>query len=227
MMKSRLFSLLTLACLSFNTAKADVLLSNLDEPLFTDPDVIIGSTGSPLDLLMIGQSFTTSANDWIVNSIDLSLGGLSGTNLLSVTLWETDAAGEVDNISGSPIRTFNLPAGDLTGGYAVFNLSLSAPVLLAADSTYFIIMTNGTAEDMTTINIGSTLSMTYTGVGSIPAIHTYAYNYSDAPEVYMYDDGYPSLFAVNGTVVPEPSAYAALIGLGALGFATYRRRKNA
>ena len=33
-------------------------------------------------------------------------------------------------------------------------------------------------------------------------------------------------FSVSGTAVPEPSTYAALFGVGALGFAAYRRRRT-
>ena len=200
------------------TAGAEILLSTLaDTP---DPqsasDGTIGGAGV---LSLIGESFTTSSNAWDVSSIDLALGSSTGTVDLSVELWSADVSGHL----GSELYTLTTTTTDFSGSVSPVNFTSTSAIALAADTKYFIVVTNGSSSGTTSIVLDYTTSLSYTGVGSIPATNTFAYAYK-GDTTNSYADGAPSLFAVNGTAVPEPSTCAAVLGLGALGFGALKRK---
>ena len=216
-MKFHIPFLFAVAALFPATAGAEILLSSLaDTPDSNSADGAIGGAGT---LNMLGQAFTTNSNAWDISSIDLAIGSSVGTVDLSVELWSADVSGHL----GSELYTLTTTTADFTGSVAPVNFTSTSAIALAADTEYFIVLTNGSTSGTTSIVWNYATSISYTGVGSIPATNNFTYALK-TDGITNYGNGTPALFAVNGTAVPEPSTCAAILGLGALGLGALRRK---
>lgn len=216
-------SLVTLI-LTAAPAMAEVLVSNLEET--QDYPATLGGSGS-YDNTTLGIAFTTSSDSWLVDSLDLVVGSATGSPDLTVSLWQTNLDGTIDFTSGA-VTSFTRSDADpySTDLLAVYNFSTSTTTL-AADTTYFITVTNNTGTS-SSINWGLTASDSYSGYGSLVSGGNACYSaWVDGTENYWFIADYQTpIFAVNGSVVPEPATCAAFMGLGVLGLAIYRRRKG-
>ena len=70
--------------------------------------------------------------------------------------------------------------------------------------------------------------MTPAGSGIPVPVIQYAWSVNDAGLIVGTGDfnGAQHGFLLTPTAIPEPSTYAALVGLGVLGFSVHRRRKE-
>jgi hypothetical protein len=112
--------------------------------------------------------------------------------------------------------------------YTAVGTSFAPEQAFAPNTTY-----NGTYSFTRTAQDHLTMSVAFTG----GALSGYSFTRVDeAPSTFAFDiiafqmssntaDGF-TLSAVNVSAIPEPSAFAALAGLGGLGFAAIRRRRR-
>lgn len=145
--------------------------------------------------------------------------GLAGT-------WVEPSAGVNPNQSADPfselIASTSSPALKLFGGADVSNVGLTA-----AGSPVKWIWFSANYTGLTFTNITSTL----TDPNSYFADFTGDYAASSTTTGWIHASGGDAFFTINSlsvtasvSAIPEPSTYAAWAGLGALGFAAWRRR---
>jgi autotransporter-associated beta strand protein len=72
----------------------------------------------------------------------------------------------------------------------------------------------------------SATSVSYTSIANV-GIENLAFLGGDRNAYFQFSDGGTNLQVVVASVIPEPSAFAVLAGLGALGFSATRRRRRA
>src|SRR5262245_1561596 len=102
-----LFAITTLAS---TTVWADVLVSNLTEPLRTDTPI-----GNPE--FWSGQSFSTGGNDYQLDSIAAIVGNGANSPQVVAELRKSDINGEIDVTAGGLLTTFTAP--DMSGATSV------------------------------------------------------------------------------------------------------------
>jgi len=189
---------------------ADVLVSNTAQPL-RGTTVI---SASPLDQFA-AQSFSTDANAYQLNSIDLVLGNQTADSLPFATL-HADVAGSV----GGVLTSFGVSGIGSGTPSLVMLMAVGSPLTLAPSTTYWIVLGEaGTGS----FGFSYAQGNSQVGPGSLGA-----YRYSvDAGLTWGSagtDD--PHLLGVNVTPVPEPSTYAlmlmGLLGIG-IGGRAYRQ----
>ncbi|MFO1489179.1 MAG: choice-of-anchor R domain-containing protein [Verrucomicrobiota bacterium] len=214
-MKPRILALsLALACFSLQQSRADVVVSNLGEPISPTYD----SWGVFLNN-WVGMKFTTGSNSpsWSLASVDMMLVG--GVGLLNNDLTVRIHA---DN-SGQPgLSLFSLtgpePAGDNLP--AILNYVPTAPATLASQTSYWLVAS--------TINSHYGWTMTEPYSGNDTGLDGWSIDdgiifTQDQGSSWIYYNDEPALFAINTTVVPEPGTFA-LLGLGAAALLARRRR---
>lgn len=190
------------------------------------------SSGTPRSdgAYTVGNTFTvSSASNLEVTALgvmDVSLDGFLGT--VQVGLWNASGTTLLASITSG----FN--SGNTTVGNYRFQ-TLGAPVTLTANTTYLIGALvggpgNGNFETFVDNNGAAAISTT-------PAAATYltlgasVFNIGATLAAPTTAGGAPvgrwGPANLQFSAVPEPSTYAALFGLGALGFAAWRRRRTA
>ena len=157
----------------------------------------------------------------------------------SSTLYSSD-------YSSGIIRTYNIanngaviydPWASGLGADSAFGVALFESTLFVSDAVHGSIRSynvNTRAENTPFLTgllqprglavVGSTLFVAEFGgnkIGAYDAVTGTAINAS-----FITGLNGPTYFAVLGGAIPEPSTYATLAGLAALGFATFRRRRR-
>jgi autotransporter-associated beta strand protein len=184
------------------TGKTTVLAGNL-----------ILATGAALASTSIevakDAKFTNNTSSALTKTFTLEEGAsLVGAFAASASGTTTVTANLSDgNFSTIAFGTFNKNNGTLNLVLSNVTADYSGTVFSGTfgTSSYDKVSVSGTALD----KVGSVFSATIAGV------------------TYSYDDSQNSLTITGASAIPEPSTYAALAGLGILGFAVYRRRRQA
>lgn len=190
-----------------------VLVSNLAQSTN-----ISYSIASPTRLLSTG--FTTGTTGMSLTSATVALWESGGNQTAIAYLFSNNGGVPTSTDSGGLLATSD-SVTILGGPGANFVLTFSSPPILSADTTYhlavgapsnfaYFVSTPSTAETgLTGWSIADNVTRTLdSGV-------TWAVYQSESLK-----------FSLNGAAIPEPSTYAALFGLVALGFAVYRRRRR-
>jgi hypothetical protein len=198
--------ILTMLAATVAASAQTVYLSSLSSP--NDGGTIYRDNTS-----FIGQRFTTdaSAASFTLNSVSLAIAGAYEINDFTVSLM-TDSG---SNTPGALIGTLTgsiSPTGSGTFDYTTTGINL------VAGTSYWVTMgfTSGAGyfgSPRTTDLSGATGPWTLNGRAT-----TFAGNWS-------YYGGDNALMSITATPIPEPSTYAALAGLLALGLVVYRRRR--
>jgi autotransporter-associated beta strand protein len=156
-----------------------------------------------------GATFTNNTSSALTKTFTLEEGAsLVGAFAASASGTTTVTANLSDgNFSTIAFGTFNKNNGTLNLVLSNVTADYSGTVFSGTfgTSSYDNVSVSGTALD----KVGSVFSATIAGV------------------TYSYDDSQNSLTITGASAIPEPSTYAALAGLGILGFAVYRRRRQA
>lgn len=199
-----------LALASVGVAQAQVFLTFSGG---SGSEVVITWT-SPIEYTLNSSTAISAKNPTFVfqavpnsQSIFLTAGAVGGV----APTYTSTGAGSTDGLQ--TINTFSTPN--------TFNAVTANDVVFY--STNDIANTFLTAGDVITLSAGS---LQYTGVtttsagynGALPADGYYNTFIADGSSTYASNLG-------NGSAVPEPSSYAMLAGLGALGLVVGRRRR--
>ena len=177
-----------------------------------------------------------SFGQWFGNSSEASISG--GT--LEVNSTASDARGAFivlapEAFPSAGTFTLNYDITAFTQGAA----ANSATVRVFTGSGYDLTLSSGNAlilnpqtgsvtpQGSATAALAASTSVTGTGPGSLP----FTRGSDDAVAIFFGVSGaafpFPSMSVDNVSVVPEPHEYAALAGLGLLGFAVWRRSRRA
>jgi hypothetical protein len=181
---------------------------------------------------------TASRGDWNANGGELvsaSVGGFEAANfqineINGLTQWSTSfdfSVNDVTSFSSFNVRFF----GDGTDAFQVRaqdevlrwtpsgGSSTDAALVLTADTTYnFLITRDGDLVDFY-VN-GTAIFSDVDPVSTMTALQIALFNTNADPAPAFTLDN----FVVTDAVVPEPSTYAMILGLFALGFIAWRRR---
>ena len=190
-----------------SSARADVLISNIDVP--------IRSVTTVSQELWAGQSFATDGQAYKLTSIDLLLGALAGAPSLVAEL-HADAAGS----PGSTLARYLL-AGIGAGAPALFTMPGSF-LDLSANTTYWIVLG---ATGRGSFGWAYAEGNSQAGPGSIGA---YRYSSDAGGSWGGAGTDNPYNVRINVAAVPEPQTVTlillGLLGLGACRFLAHRRR---
>jgi PEP-CTERM motif len=180
---------------------AGVVIDNLSQP-------VGGQDGT--GLTNAGNIFTTGAVPEGLEDVILLLNGDLGGSLSDVGLFSS-----VAGLPGSELVSFGSVTPTLAGDNP-YTLTPSAPITLAADTQYFLLVTYSGAPVL-----DYTLSTTYSGSGTLDG---YAESADGGHEYFTFPivDG-PYQMRIDAAAVPEPSSLA-LLGIGAILIYGYRLR---
>ncbi len=165
----------------------------------SDVVVIVSNLGESVIDLMMGdalninaQAFTTNGNRYDLTAATLSILNSDAPSNAVLKLYGALPNGQID-IAGGVLVTFGAPELGIHNYNARFTPSGSCTLL--ASTTYWLVFNSTTIS-----NFNYTESMSYTGVGTLPATNTDAWSY-DGGISYDYYDGWPFLFAVEGNII--------------------------
>jgi hypothetical protein len=195
-----------------------LVVSNLGEASNGD-----GSVGSDK---WAAQAFVTGGTATTLQNVGLALASdNSALGNYSVSLWSLNPSNGTPGSSLGTITSGN-PVSSLTKTLADYFFTLTTPIPLAANTTYFIVLNSTSTAFPDSLLWGITPSSNSTGPGQIGG---WAFStdsgttWGTVPPDYndqTTGSGFPFQIGINA--VPEPQTYAILFGLGLIGFAIAR-----
>lgn len=197
-----------------SSAQAQVVLSSLGSAIFGG--VTVSGTNYK------AQPFATPlTGSYELVSVSLNLANATNTSgNFFVSIMQGDLGTGPDD--GLPIITLSGTANPATVGTYTFTANND---LLAANTTYWIVagVTSGSGSYRWNVATGDNYQMaTWTPVDAFAQSSNAGVDWS----VLTAGSANPYLYEVTVSAIPEPSTYAALAGLGALGLACWRRRQK-
>ena len=175
---------------------------------------LINSSCDVTNVQKQADAFTTGATASFLNSITIKTAVGTGTGF-SLALYSDNAS-----LPGTLIETLSGSVSPTTA--SAFTYTASGLTTLNANTTYFWVAAGSVSGD------NFVLQFTADATQSSPAAWTISDNFAssyDGTNWTPRSGGNTPQFAINATAVPEPSTYAAIAGVAALGFVAYRRRQ--
>lgn len=177
---------------------------------------IVGSSGSGK-----AAGFTMGNVGYEVTSISLRFSAIGNDSfdVPKISIWSN-----VSDRPGVQIGdAFANPAFTTPGSNATYTFTPASAITLAANISYFIVVQPGSSTaSFNWLNGSPTVAPT--GVASTGITR---YGSSPNPQDYTGASGNFNWFQIEGTsLIPEPSTYTALLGVGSLGFVLLRRRRT-
>jgi len=147
------------------------------------------------DLYVQCQAFTTDGTKYDLLSASLSVE--DGGENIHLWLYAALSDGKID-VAGGALVTFGAPSL-VSGSVYQFTPSIPSSFTLQANTTYWLVFNAAASPNDASINF--TTDMSSLGPGTIPSSNTYAES-ADGGSSYTYGDGLPSMFSVNGNIIP-------------------------
>lgn len=220
----RLFALLATLLGGLSSLSAQTAISNLGQSV--GGTATVGTYSGGGESWRRAFAFTTgaSAGGYDFTAFRMNwLGATGSPGALTVGLYSSFDPNSVAGGSGL-LATLSLTSGDpLVSGNTVF----SGTATLQASSTYFVQISSASAP------MGNYYSYSVVGTGNEDGGGLPGWSIANAAFESNYNNLWtsnsgPGLIAIDATAaIPEPSTYAALAGVMALGLAVWRRRKAA
>ncbi|MDP0498481.1 MAG: choice-of-anchor R domain-containing protein [Verrucomicrobiota bacterium JB022] len=164
-----------------------------------------------------GVLFTMPELSYTVDAVTLQLGGYNSSFDTAAIGFYADSEGMPDALVGM----LQAPSSD-SDTIADFTFTPTSTLTLSANTTYWLMIdTTAGGFDWMAAHIESTPGGEATYLG---------HYFSNTNGATYGGSSTLNTFQILGTevaAVPEPAEYAALLGLGTLGFVAWRRRRNA
>ncbi len=162
----------------------------------------------------VGQAFTTDANSYTLDSVTLNMGTATTTGgLFSVGIY-SNSLGNPGTLLKTLTGSTN-PASDSNYTFTSSGLSLTA------NNTYHVVAS--VSSGLANYSWQNTSDTTETGPWVFPNYITLSTNQGGG----WAQGGTNMIMSVSATPIPEPSTYATMCGVLALGWAAWRRRSCA
>lgn len=203
------------ALLSSAQAQTTVMLSNLSGASPGNTSTMNDNSEGSYNLANAG-SFTTGSTGTLLSSITLGLLGGSGTGF-SVGLYSNSS-----NTPGTLLETLTGETAPTAAGN--YTYTSGGSTVLNANTTYWWVASVPSDSNSVQFNLD------YSNAG--PEIAQAGWSYGsnsqqqNAGAWNSYDSPTLKFSVTTGSAIPEPSTYAALFGLSALGLAAYRRKQR-
>lgn len=200
-------------------AAAAVLISNTDQqpPVGGIPDVFSGQ--------WVAAPFLTGTVSTQLSSVSLyewTFGAPTGTFSVSVY-------GDNNGLPGSPLPGGGLSGPSMPQGAGLQNYTAAQSLLLSPNTQYWIVASSDNASSVDSYSWPSAPNTSYTSAFGWAFFDHYAGTANHGTTWASFGgigNGFgPQLLAINGVVVPEPSALV-LAGLGLLALCAARSRRT-
>lgn len=203
-----LFTVLAFAAIAATTrAQTVVAISNLSEA--NGGAITVNNTETAL----LAQSFTTGSTAMTLDFISPRF----DTNL--ATAFTLSLYSNASTIPGTSIEQLT---GTTTPNSSTTYDFTSGGTILAANTTYWLVASAATSTHQAFLSYTTSTSFTSPDgwtLGGIRSTTNSGINWNN------FNEGQVIRFSVNASPVPEPSTYAAIFGVLALGFAAWQRRR--
>lgn len=216
-------------------ASAQTTFTLTTNALSTTDGYITGNSYTFVFTLGSGSSFSGAYTTDRTSFQDES----TADNQLWSSVGGTGLLGTYARAVGNLYDPFNIAGAELPPNNANQSLYLVAGTDAIVTPTIGVTALSGTALSWIEVNIVDTVLPSWTMAPSGTAPSTFFASYAGTYTGFTPDDDYVALYsAADGqrllyfevtslaiSAVPEPSTYAALVGLAALGFVAWRRRQ--
>jgi len=212
--RSLLKSVLILAALGLSQAKAQLIVSNIENP--------VGFGGTVGSDNWFAQAFITPSDTaYFLDSLALKLEKQDANQgTFTVSLWSAAANGQPESLISQVGSVTDVST--LTTSFAPYTFNAPAGITLAASTTYFVVLGASATLDHSGLLWADTtqLNPPKTGPGQIGGWT------ASADQGQNWEAIVPTVpfqIAVFGTPVPEPASYVLVAGLALVAFALVRR----
>jgi hypothetical protein len=164
------------------------------------------------------NAFTTGATSALLNSVTFKYQSNQSTDT-TISAFVYSSAGSVP---GSLLATATSAVlGNNNGSFyeAQISLNFAGGFTLSANTDYFIV----SGASLSVFGVAGTNS-SQTGLSGFSIYSSSTFSTNGGASFGGSSNG--ALFALSGSAIPEPSTYAAILGLVAVGAAAWRRRRN-
>jgi hypothetical protein len=170
----------------------------------------------------IGQEFYSGSTSVTLNTLTLDLYA-TATSSFTISLYEFDSSLTSNGGPGTLVASFDSQTLSTLNTASLVTFTPTSSVTLAAGTNYFIVLSGLTSNS----NWCYTTNLAQSSSSGMTITDNLEYNYNDGfmgwVNVETETNNKSLMFGLNSSV-PEPSAYAFLGGLGALGFVLIRRK---